>query len=82
MSQSNPLAKKILAAIDEENDLDVALDALTQSITYVMTIVCPDCRRNIAGHLKKIIPDMVRVAGELAEELEARPVCGIRDTHH
>jgi hypothetical protein len=46
----------------EMNNPNRVLDALTEALTFIMSVQCPDCRKNLALELKRRIPRMLREA--------------------
>jgi hypothetical protein len=60
------LEQKIFEACHETGDLDVILAALKSALVFHMGCLCPNCRRNVAQHLKEVLPAMEKAAGEFA----------------
>ena len=71
------LEQKIIKAIfgDVQNDgfapdegpkLDHVLSALVGVFFFVIALACPNCRKKIARHLRKLVPGMLHQANHLA----------------
>jgi hypothetical protein len=60
------LEQKIFEACHETGDHDVILEALKSALVFHMGCLCSNCRRNIAQHLKQVLPEMEKAAGEFA----------------
>jgi hypothetical protein len=63
------LGLKIYEVIKGE-DPEIIPDALVSQITFQMSLVCPDCRKNIARKLKRAIPRMLAHATRTAVTYE------------
>jgi hypothetical protein len=66
------LSKRIFDVIKDE-DPETILTALADQITFQMSLVCPDCRKNIARKLKRAIPRMLATATRTAVEYADPP---------
>ena len=66
------IQKEIVDLIAGE-DVDLVLSALAGLITLQLTLVCPDCRREIAKKLTRSVP--VWLAQAEAMEADAEPMC-------
>lgn len=60
------LEQKIFQVTNDCDDLDVVFNALQSTITFWMSTVCPECRKNIARTFKRKIPDMLADANRAA----------------
>jgi hypothetical protein len=66
------LSEKIFEVVKDE-DHETILSALLDQIVFRMSVVCPNCRKNIARELKRAIPGMVAEATRVAVEYEDLP---------
>jgi hypothetical protein len=64
------LASKIVELCHDEESNRVVLGALLDALVYFFSRICPVCQRNISKGIKKLLPDMVRAANELAKDNE------------
>jgi hypothetical protein len=55
-----------LFALTGEYDLDIIFTALQSLMTFLMSTVCPGCRKRLARTLKARIPVMLAEANEFA----------------
>jgi len=63
------LEQKIFEAINNTDcDLDTIFEALQGVMTFYMSGLCPDCRKNVARTLKRDIPRMLWTAKKFAAE--------------
>jgi len=74
------LCTRIQTAIEsEDEDLEDVFTALSAVFTYHLSLLCPDCRRDIARELRRRIPDMLaranREAATRAREGAHHHVC-------
>jgi hypothetical protein len=51
---------------DGGHTVPTALSALQDAFVHFMTLVCPDCRKNIARKLKRDVPEMLEHANRVA----------------
>ncbi len=61
------IEQRLLAACNFKADkLDDTLSAIANVTTFVMSLLCPDCRKVIAKQLRKRVPQMLSDANRLA----------------
>jgi hypothetical protein len=65
----NELEQKLFEILAPEMDNpNRVLDALTEAFTFIMSVQCTDCRKNIARELKRRIPRMLHNANAVGAE--------------
>jgi hypothetical protein len=64
------LCNRIGDAIASEPSSATVIRALLTVLTRELSLVCPDCRSNLAREIKQRIPDMLRKANAAARERE------------
>jgi hypothetical protein len=75
------IGRRIVLAIGVEPLADV-LGALVDVIAFEMSLVCPDCRENIARALIEHVPLMLREANSASATYTADDEPHQRDHHH
>jgi hypothetical protein len=61
------LCSRIQTAIEtEDEDLEDIFTALTAVFTFHLSLLCPQCRKDVARELKRRVPDMLARANREA----------------
>jgi hypothetical protein len=61
------LCSRIQTAIENESeDLEDVFTALTAVFTFHLSLLCPQCRKDVAHELKRRVPDMLARANREA----------------
>jgi hypothetical protein len=68
----NRLSAEIYEVVKGE-DPEAVFSALVDQFIFHMSLVCPDCRKNIARKLRKSIPLMLAHANEVAATYDEPP---------